>query len=152
MNIRAIGPGDVDRVSEFALEALAGVHNIPVHISPAKVREAVQFFATAPGHFQLAAFTGRHVCGAIAMMVAEMPFFERCEGHIFMCFANRPGVGAKLIRSLMHFVEDDFRIRRVVWMMNGDDDGSDTNTRMAYMLRRRFNFRRQLDALVFYKE
>jgi hypothetical protein len=146
MQRRRITLADVDAVTDLAIEAIALAGDVPLHLCRRKIRQMVSNFAQVPGHFQFAAFDGAVPVAAVAMCVAEIPFFERCEGHVMLCYSRWPGAGVPLIRALMEYVAGDIRIRRVQWCMNEHPD-----PRFARMLERRFGFTHRLDNLVHYK-
>ncbi len=144
--IRPLMPNDVPAVTDYALRVLRGILDIPVHISEAKVSGCVQQFANNfIGHWNMSAWRGRRLVGLIAVTAQEMPFFDRMEVHVCFCHAEEPGVGMRLVRRLMEWVANDMRIRRVVWMMNGDQD------RLQAVLARRYKFKRRVEGRVFYK-
>lgn len=135
MTYRPITTNDVPAVTTLAVEALRfGMGADALHVSEAKVQSMVSGFAEQPGHFQLAAFKDNQPVGAIAVYVSEMPFFERCEGHIVMCYCTEPHAGVRLIRSMLNWAAADMRIRRLVWAMNAGAD------QFARVLARRFGF------------
>lgn len=146
LEFRRIGPLDVESVTDLAMKALAMSDDLPLHPSRPKVRHVVAAFATDGHHFQMAAFDGARAVGAVAMVVAEMPFHERFEGHVMMCYASVVGAGMPLVRSMMDFVRADMKIQRVIWAMNDQPD-----PRFAKMVARCFGFSQRLDTFVFYK-
>ena len=152
IELRSITSADVSAVAGLALEVLREqAEELPVHISAPKVLAAVKFFAEAPPgeHFQRAAFTDDgHCVGAMAALVSEMPFFERCEAQVYFCYAKAPGVGVRLIRKMLDWVKREPRIRRVTWLMNRNEVGE----RMARVIARRFKFDPgRLETLVLYR-
>ena len=136
---------DVDALASLARDGLHAAEAFPLHIDMHKIRQTICSFVQMPGHFQLAAFDQGRPVAAIAMYVSEMPFFERAEGTVMMCYSIRPGAGMQLVREMMRFVAADIRIRRVMWSMN---EGAD---RLSAMIARRFGFKHRHDNLVFYK-
>lgn len=138
--------GDVDAVARLGCEALR-VHaaDVPLHVSPDKVRDIVHRFCVFQEHFHLVAFKNGQPVGAIGLAVAEMPFHERFEGHVMMCYATEPGTGMRLVRSMMAWVMRDVRIQRIQWAMNHGAD------RFAAVVRRRCKFTHRIDNLIFYK-
>lgn len=115
---RRITPADVPAVAQLARAALATAGDLPLRPSAAKIDAAVDFFATTQGHFQMAAFDDGRPVAAVAAMVQEMPFHERREAHVCMCFSTLPGAGMRLIRALVAWFREDFLLRRLVWAMN----------------------------------
>ena len=91
---RRITPADVPAVAQLARAALATAGDLPLRPSAAKIDAAV------------------------AAMVQEMPFHERREAHVCMCFSTLPGAGMRLIRALVAWFREDFLLRRLVWAMN----------------------------------
>lgn len=118
---RRLTDADIDAVTDFATEGL-DPGRFPLVFSRAKTRSVVEHFSRSTTDFHLVAFDSGRVVGAIAAVVSEMPFFERCEAQIFMLYATVPGVGLKLMRALLGFVNDSLFIRRVVWAQNPDSD------------------------------
>jgi hypothetical protein len=146
---RRIQLADVDVVTAFALKALDLSKDLPVHVSAAKVRSMVTTFALYDQHFHLVAFDEGAPVAALAVYVAEMPFHERCEGHVMICYAQEPGTGVHLINSMMRWIKGDARIQRVQWAMN--ECTSPMVARMSNLIRRRWKFDRSNDNLIFYK-
>lgn len=140
---RRIRIADVQAFTEFALGAIPDEPEVA--IGRAKVVSMVSFFAIHHEHFQLAAFKDGVPVAGIACLVSEMPFHERGEGTIIFCYATEPGVGYRLLRALMRWVEHDMRIRRVSWAMNR---GFDERIRK---LARRLGFTHEHPTLMYYK-
>ena len=137
IDYRRITSADVPAVTNLAERALRfGMGDSQLRVSSEKVRSMVQSFADCPGHFQLAAFKDGQPVGAIAAHLAEMPFFERCEAHVVMCYCIEPYAGRRLIRALLDWAAADMRIRRVVWAMNHGAD------QFARVLAKRFGLAR----------
>lgn len=109
---------DVEATTAFALEALALAGDLPLRLSQAKVRSMVINFAISNDHFHMGAFKDGVPVAGLAMYVAEMQFFERCEGHVMLCYSKEPGAGMVLIRHMLRFVNQSMRIMRVQWSMN----------------------------------
>ena len=142
---RSITAADVGRVSLLARRAAESAGDLPVHIDMGKIRAAVTFFAEhGAEHFQLAAFKGGEPVGAIAAYVCEMPFFERCEAQIFMCYSAERGAGMRLVRALVEWFKADMRLRRIVWAMNA-------NAERTSRLARLCGFSHSLETCVLYK-
>jgi hypothetical protein len=121
---RPITAADVDAIVAFAVVGLQPERH-PHVFSPAKMRAAVEHFARSERDFQLAAFDGERVVGAIAATLAEMLWFERAEAHVVMLYATVPGVGATLVKRLLAWADDQPIVRRIVWAQN---DGADPRT------------------------
>lgn len=138
----------IDIADVAALASLA-MHAIPdepeVEVSAEKVCAMVEFFATHPEHFQLAAFKDGVAVAGVACLVTEMPFHERGEGTIVFCFARVPGTGYRLLRALVDWVKNDMRIRRVSWAMNRGFD------RRIAGLAARLGFNQEHPTLMLYK-
>lgn len=117
---RRITADDIQAVVDYATWVLSKV-DAPMHVSPRKVRAAVEHFASTPGDFNLIAERDGRIVGAIAAFVSEMPWYERCEAHVAICHAE-PGAGLPLLRALKRWAEGEMRIRRVVWAHNADVD------------------------------
>lgn len=108
---RALTPLDIEPVADFAMEGLPRSESL--RASREKVLAVVAHFETG-ADFHLIALAGGRVVGAIAAVVSEMLFFERCEATVVMCQARGvPGVGRELIGRLMAWALDDMRVRRV---------------------------------------
>lgn len=146
MEHRPIVPADVPAVVAFALAAIQAV-KAPVHVSASKVQHMVEWFASNAGHFQHATFMGGVPVAAVAMCVVEMPFHERCEGHVMFALSRKAGAGSPLVRRMMEFVGADMRIQRVQWAMNEMCD-----EKLVRVIQRRWGFRHQTQNLIFYKE
>lgn len=111
---RQLQEQDIDAVARFAADGLPIPAGAGVRLSMEKVRTVVRHFARSAGDFHLVAFDGTQVVGAIAAVVSEMLFFERCEATVVMCQARGPhGVGRELISRLMAWARNDMRVRRV---------------------------------------
>lgn len=145
LEYRRMGMGDIDAVRDFALKALALSADLPVHVSVEKVRNMVKAFAIGHEHWnQIAVKEDGQIVGAMALYVAEMPFHERSEGHVMICYATEPGAGAHMIRDMMAWVAADSRIQRVQWAMNAGVG------RLCSVIQRRWRFRRH-ETLIHYK-
>lgn len=143
---RRMRPSDVDAVAALGVEALRKFSAaMPLHISPPKVRAVVSNFCIRREHFHEIAFKDGEPVGAVAMAVAEMPFHERSEGHVMMCYAKEPGTGVRLIGDMMRWARADMRISRVQWCMNTGAE------RYAAMLKRRWRFGLHVDNLIYFK-
>lgn len=118
---RKITSADVDSVTAFAIEGLRP-ERFPMVFCPRKTRAAVEHFAGSAGDFQCAAFDGSRVVGAIAAMVSESPFFERCDAHVWLLYAKVPGVGRELVNRMLAWAKGHPMVRRVVWAQNSDAD------------------------------
>lgn len=146
IEFRRITPADVGQVADFACSALKTANAVPLHIDMHKIRTAVRFFADAgPEHFQMAAFRDGQPVAALAALAQEMPFFERCDAQVFICYSVEPGAGVRLLRAMLRWFHADFRLRRLMWMMN--EGREDTARKMA----RIFGFTHGLHACVLYK-
>ena len=94
---------------------------------------------------QRAAFEAGVCVAALAVLVSEMPFHEKCEGHVFFAFATKAGAGAMLFREMRGWFDREMLVRRVVWPMNERFD-----PRMRY-LARRFGFTSEAPMFVLWK-
>lgn len=117
LRFRRIDQGDIGAVAAFAIEGMKA-EMYALHIDRAKVVGVIERFI-APSHdrFQLAAFDGARMVGAIAAVVMPMLFFERSEAHVVLCRATAAGAGRRLLRELLRWFKADMRIRRLVWAM-----------------------------------
>lgn len=140
---RRIRIGDVEALANLARSAIP--EEPEVAISMPKILSMVTFFAIHHEHFQMAAFKDGVPVAGVAMLVSEMPFHDRGEGTIIFCFSKEPGVGFRILRALMRFVQHDMRIRRVSWVMNR---GFDERMRK---LARRLGFQSEHPTLMYYK-
>ena len=140
---RRIRLTDVDELSAFARAAMPDEDEFVV--SAEKVVSMVTFFAVHHEHFQLAAFKDGNVVAGVAMLVTEMPFYERGEGSIVFCYATEPGTGYRLLRALVQWVNRDMRVRRVTWSMNR---GFDERMRK---IARRLGFQSEFPTLMYCK-
>ena len=118
MIYRLATPEDNAELVRFALDALQRQKTPGLLISPSKVEACVRHFTSTEGDFQQVAVQDGRIVAAVAALVTEMPFFERCEAHIYFCWSVVPGAGMRLMRSLMAWFKADFRLRRLVWAMN----------------------------------
>jgi RimJ/RimL family protein N-acetyltransferase len=140
---RRIRLTDVDAMAEFALSAIPDEPELAV--SATKVVAMVTFIAIHREHFQMAAFKDGIPVAGVAMLVHEMPFHDRGEGSIIFCYATEPGVGYRLLRALIRWVNDDMRVRRVTWSMNR---GFDERLRK---LARRLGFQSEFPTMMYCK-
>ena len=136
---------EVQQLADFAIEGMQA-HRYPLHVSRAKVLAVIEAVRTGANHFGLAAFDGSRIVGAIAALVCDMLFFERCEAHVVMCRAVVPGAGARLIRALQRWAAADMKIRRVHFPV---EEGADPRT--AKLLTR-CGFTRPQTNYLYYKE
>lgn len=121
---------DVQALADFAIAGLRPERQ-PMLMSPEKIEATIRHF-TGPSDFSLMAEAGGRIVGAIAVMVTEMLWFERCEAHIVMCRATMAGVGRELLRRAMAWCDDDTRIQRVLWSL--EDDAPKATQRLARMV------------------
>lgn len=112
MEYRRITDADIAPMMAYAIEGLRA-DLYPLWVSKDKVLHVVQHFIRSPRDFQLAAFQDGRIVGAIGAVVSEMLFFERCEASVLIFRATKPGVGSKLIRSMLEWADADMRIRRI---------------------------------------
>jgi hypothetical protein len=109
---RALTPLDIEPVADFAMEGLPRSESL--RASREKVLAVVAHFETG-ADFHLIALAGGRVVGAVAAVVSEMLFFERCEAVVVMFQARGvPGVGRELLHRLRAWADADMRVRRVV--------------------------------------
>jgi hypothetical protein len=149
MEFRRIRLAEVDAVTDLAVEALATYSShVPLHVDRTKIRTLVNTFCVHREHFHQVAFEQGVPVAALALYVSEIPFYERSEGHVMICYARRAGACLPLIHSMMRWVRDDMRVRRVQWAMN---EHSTAVGRLCAMLQRRWGFDRRFDNLVYYK-
>ena len=122
MEYRRITEADVPQAMAFAVDGLRP-ERIPLVFSRYRTEAIVRHFSTSDSDFQLAAFAddGR-IVGMIAAAVADMPFFERGEAHVFVLYATVPGVGRALIRELLKWFKASPRVQRLIWAQNPDAD------------------------------
>lgn len=117
IELRQIVAEDVEPLADFAIGGLRP-DLYPLHLDRAKVLAVVrQFIEPHRDRFHLAAFEDGRIVGCVAAAVMPMLWFERCEAHVVMCRAIKPGIGRKLLAALKHWANQDMRIRRVVWTM-----------------------------------
>jgi len=117
IELRRLRADEIEQLADFAIEGIRP-ELYPLHLDRAKVRAVVQaFIEPHQDRFQLAAFDGDRVVGAVAAAVMPMLWFERCEAHVILCRAIAPGTGRKLLGALKHWANQDMRIRRVIWPM-----------------------------------
>jgi GNAT superfamily N-acetyltransferase len=140
----AITDEQAHELAQFAVVGLQA-HRYPLHVSGAKVAAVVELFRRGAPHFGMVAVQDGRIVGAIAALVSEMLFFERCEAHVVMCRAVVPGVGRHLIRAVRDWARDDMRIRRVLFPI---EEGADP--RIARLLAR-YGFDRGQPNAIFYK-
>ena len=144
--LRPIGSSDIEAVTALGVEAANTAEGIPAVMSAEKVRAMVSFFANdGDGHFNLVAFDEGVPVAGIAAYVQEMPFFERSEAQVVMCFSKSHGIGCKLIRALIQWADSNMAVRRIVWVMN------EGNEKLASQMARVFGFKHRLDVCVRYR-
>lgn len=136
-----------EQARELALFAVDGMqpHRYPMHVSMPKVEAVVEMFRRGPPHFGMVALREGKIVGAIAALVSEMLFFERCEAHVVMCRVTCPGVGAPMIRAMRDWATADMKIRRVLFPIEEWAD-----PRMARLLAR-YGFDRVAPSAILYK-
>jgi hypothetical protein len=144
IELRMINAGEVQEMADFAIEGMQA-HKYPLHVSRAKVVHFVEVVRAGAPHFGMAAFKDGRLVGAIAALVAEMPFFERWEAHVIMCRAVAPGAGMRLILSMRDWAAAEMRIRRVQFPI---EEGADP--RIAKLLER-CGFNRFQTNAIYYK-
>ena len=121
MDYRRITPDDVPQALAFAIEGLRP-ERVPLVFSRARTQAVVEHFQRSATDFHLAAFDGDRMVGLIAAAIADMPFFERCEAHVYVLYATVPGVGRALIRQMLEWFKATPRLQRLVWVQNPDAD------------------------------
>lgn len=121
MEYRRITIDDVPQVLALAIEGLQP-ERVPLVFSRARTEAIVRYFESSDADFHLAAFDGTKVVGLIAAAVADMPFFERGEAHVFVLYATVPGVGRALVRRLLEWFKANPRTQRLVWAQNPGAD------------------------------
>ena len=143
MEFRRITMADADALAALALRSIPQADELAV--SGAKVRRMVDFFATQPGHFQMAAFDDGKVLAGLAAVVTEMPFHEGSEATVCFCYSQASGVGSRLLRELIAFVNGNFYVRRLIWPMNPTFD------ERIVKLARRLGFQSAAPMLIYQK-
>jgi hypothetical protein len=121
VDYRRITAQDIDQVLAFAIEGLRP-ERVPLNFSRYRTEAIVRHFQTCESDFHLAAFDGERLVGLIAAAVADMPFFERGEAHVFVLYATVPGVGRVLIRRILEWFKASPRVQRLLWAQNPDAD------------------------------
>lgn len=143
--IRPFEPADVPAAQAFIVQGMRP-HLYPLALAPDRVQWVLQQFAQPhPDRLALIALRGDSVVGGLSALVAPMLWFERCEAHVLMCRAVVPGVGRRLLRALLDWVNADLRIRRVVWPQEFDAD-----PRIS-LLAARLGFAHRMPMCVYYK-
>jgi hypothetical protein len=142
---RRVTEADIANIAAFAIAGLRA-HLYPLWVSTEKVLHVVRHFINTKRDFQLAAFDGDQIVGAIGAVVTEMLFFERCEATVLIFRATQPGVGAALILEMQAWADEDMRIRRVQFPCEFDA------TRAMPRYLRMHGFTRQQVLAVAYKE
>ena len=117
---RRIAPADdLWDLTAFTIEGMRP-HLYPMRLSHEKVRATIAHFRQSHSDFHLAAFDGSSIVGGIAAVAHESMFFERFDATVVMCRATVPGVGRRLIGALKAWIDDDMRIRRVLFATEFD--------------------------------
>lgn len=122
---------DIPRLASYAIEGLRPERQQMV-LSRPKVEATISHFVHSRSDFSLMAEADGQIVGAIAVLVADMLWFERCEAHVVMCRATKPGVGRELIHRAMQWAWADMRIQRVLWSL--EDDAPRATARLARMV------------------
>ncbi len=143
LEFRRIRIADVQGLVDLAVESLPD-HPALV-VSPEKIRNVVAYFATRDDHFQMAAFRDGVPVAGVAAMVQEMPYHDKCEAMVMFAYSKEPGAGFRLLRMLMRWVLEDFRIRRLAWCQNQGFD-----ERIVH-LAHRLGFQSAVPVLTFHK-
>lgn len=119
MEFRRATPQDIDAVTAFAIRGLRpGLY--PCHLSHAKVRGVVEHFANGGAGWSLGAFEDGKPLGIAAVLVQELPWFERCEAIVVALYAERPGVGRHLIREMFKWYAESPMLRVLRWPLEFD--------------------------------
>lgn len=146
---RRITEADVPQTLAFAKEGLRPERSRMV-FSPARTEAVVRHFERSQTDFHLAAFDGDRMVGLVAAAVGDMPFFERCEAHVYVLYATVPIVGRVLIRRLLTWFRNSFHLRRLVWAQNDDADPR-THRLAQWCAKKRGMTAQELSMQVFYK-
>ena len=146
MEYRRLKPEDMPAVAAFAIEGMRADLYPGLRLNEAKVLGVVDHFRKSCRDFHLVAFDSGRVAGAIAAVVSEMLFFERCEAHVVMCRAVVPGTGSRLIGALRAWADEQMMLRRVQFPQEFHADPR------ALKLLARHGFSQQVTTCVFNKE
>lgn len=93
----------------------------PLNLSVEKVRATVRFARDSAADFNMVAFGAGGVPSAIgAARMVEMPWFERCEAHVYALFSESAGAGVRIMRAIMDWYQANPMLRRLVWPMEFD--------------------------------
>lgn len=91
----------------------------PLNLSRGKVAATVLHAVESPD-FHMVAFDGCAPVALGAARVVEMPWFERCEAHVYALFSERSGAGSRIVRELMRWYQANPMLRRLMWPMEFD--------------------------------
>lgn len=119
MEFRRVLPADVEAVADFAIQGLRP-NLYPLHVSREKVRAMIAHFGQSRIDFNLGAFEDGKPVGIVAVLVSELPWFERREACIVALYATRPGVGWKLLREVFAWYRAEPLLRRLTWPLEFD--------------------------------
>lgn len=147
MKYRRLEVEDMPAVADFAIEGMRAELYPGLRVSRDKVLSVVDHFRRSARDFHLVAFDERgQVAGAIAALVSEMLFFERCEAVVVMCRSVMPGTSFRLFSALRAWADAQMMVRRVVFPLEFHAD-----PRQAAVLGRRYGFTQSTETCVFEK-
>lgn len=109
--------GDFNAVAAFAEQGLQP-ERYPLIYSQHKLRAAICHFQNSRTDYHRIAVDDGEVVGMLAVMMAEMPFFQRCEAHICAFYATRAGVGRQMLTGLLDWLDGHFMVQRLIWPHN----------------------------------
>lgn len=92
----------------------------PLNLSVDKIRATVRHARDSATDFNMAAFEGGKPVAIGAARVAEMPWFERCEAHVYVLFSERAGAGSRIVKEIMAWYQANPMLRRLIWPMEFD--------------------------------
>jgi len=111
---------DLDPIIDLAVRGLRP-ELYPLHLARAKVRAHVEFARDSAADFNLVAFNAEGAPVALgAARIVEMPWFERCEAHVYALFSQQAMAGTEIMKRLLDWYHGNPMVRRLQWPLEYD--------------------------------
>lgn len=119
MEFRRVTPQDIEAVTTLAIRGLRP-HLYPCHLSREKVTAMVSHFAHGGHGWNMVAFDGAKPVALAAVLVQEMPWFERCEAVVVALYSERAGAGRRIVREMFRWYVGQPMLRALRWPLEFD--------------------------------
>jgi len=129
--IRRAVPDDIRGVAQLGIEALQKNGYEELVIDAQKVYNVAQEVITGAGNFCLVAVRHGKIVGAVSALIQEQLFYQRKVANVVQFYCTEPGLGVKLIREFLRWVESRPAIKSVMFCLEVHAD-----PRVATLLRR----------------